>query len=148
MSSNEKPQEAINPNLKQPEGEKMFYIDFVYKTLKIGEQTWPFVDIVTTEKRDKLKTVLKMFEAKMQEAIARNSDVIGMEAKEELAKNTLALCIPTLVWEKVANDEKIGVGLLEVIARDFRSIFLNFGGANGLKALSERQSQMQSMQAS
>lgn len=124
--------------------EQQFYIDTVYKTLKIGKREWKYVDCITTEKRDKLKSFIKIFEKEMREAVASNSDSDAMEAKEKHARSILELCLVNFKWEDAANDDTIGVPLLEFIAKDYKGLFLVVGGSPGSRALSERQLLMQS----
>jgi hypothetical protein len=128
--------------------EQPFYIDPVYKVLRIGNKEWEFIDCSTTEKRDKLKSIIAIFEKEMEEAIKQDFDSLAITAKEKYARAILELCLPDFKWEEAANDEDIGIPLLEYIAKDFKSFFFVIGGLNGWRALSAKQLLTQSLLAS
>jgi len=136
----------------QQESSEPWVIDHIYKVVKfknpIGKDKkseFQYVEHSTKSKRQLLLNIVSEYESKMQEAIAKNSDVMATQANDDLMTKTIKTTLPGFPITEAEEDETLGMAMLGELAKDLRSFFLAIGGTQRSKLLHDRASQMQSM---
>jgi len=151
-------QESQTPQSTEQKSEdaQPWMIDHVYKVVRLpfpigekGKETneFPYVEHTTKEKRQVLLDIVNKFENARMLATEKNSDVLAIEARDELHNSIIKTCLPSFPISIAENDERLGPAMLFELQKDLRSFFLVIGGTQGLKLLQSRVSLMQSMQA-